>query len=215
MNDFLTNSENLAVAEFAAAELAAAGLLAELGKISRDAAYKTRIINEKDAAAYLAYCGVSAIFDQVGCGLATARAGQSRWKEIKLDLSERPQCDFFPIDFCPEISPELASYFKGPGKNDFDPMFPPFGESAEVLGIPPRALVRKHRLRQVNRSLNKLADRVSLCMRMREALRRAMAKQARIKRAEQLEENRIVWQDLLSRLKAEGQRAIARPAGVS
>ena len=46
MNDFLTNSENLAVAEFAAAELAAAGLLAELGKISRDAAYKTRIINE-------------------------------------------------------------------------------------------------------------------------------------------------------------------------
>ena len=210
MNDFLTNSENLAVAEFAAAELAAAELSAELGKINP--AYKTRITNEKDAAvAYLVHYGVSATLDQVDCELTKARVGQSRWKEIKLDLSERPQCGFFPIDFCPEISPELASYYKGPGKADLKdfgktdlyPMFPLLGESAEVLGIQPRALVRKHWLPEVNRSLNKLADRVSLCMRMREALRLAMAKQARIKRAEQ---NRIALQGLLSRMKAEGQR---------
>jgi hypothetical protein len=218
MNNFLTNSENLAVAEFAAAELAAAGLLAELGKINP--AYKTRIINEKDAVAYLVRYGVSATLDQLDCELIKARVGQSRWKEMKQDLSEGPQCGL-PIDFCPEISPELAAYYKGPGKadlkdfgkTDFYPMFPLLGESAEVLGIQPRALVRKHWLPEVNRSLNKLADRVSLCMRMREALRLAMAKQARIKRAEQ---NRIARQDLLSQLKAEeGQRAIARPAGVS
>jgi hypothetical protein len=117
MTDLLTTPEILAAAE----------LLAELGEINdEELANVIPIDSVEDALAYVAYRGVPAIFDQVGRELGRARAGQGSWKQMKLDLLEKPEGAICPIDYCPELAPELAAYYKGEGKMDLDnPLFPP------------------------------------------------------------------------------------------
>jgi hypothetical protein len=103
MTDLLTTPEILAAAK----------LMAELGEINdEDLASVIPIDSVQNALAYLAYRGVPAIFDQVGRELGRARAGQGCWKQMKLDLLEKPESAICPIDYCPELAPELAAYYK-------------------------------------------------------------------------------------------------------
>lgn len=127
MTDLLTTPEILGAAE----------LLAELGEINdEELACVIPIGSMEDALAYLAYRGVPAILEQVGYELARARAGQGSWKQMKLDLLEEPDDRICPIDYCPELAPELAAYYKSHGREDLDnQLFPPpqLSEFADVL----------------------------------------------------------------------------------
>ena len=177
MTDLLTTPEILAAAE----------LLAELGEINDDDLGSVIPINSvEDALAYVAYRGVPAILEQVGYELARARAGQGSWKQMKLDLLEEPENGICPIDYCPEIAPELAAYYKSHGRQDLDnQLFPPPqpSEFADVLDVYTLALVREHTLEKVEGHLRRFARKIRQHAEMREALRRVIAKQAQTDRA--------------------------------
>ena len=44
--------------------------------------------------------------------LRMARLGEGKWKEMKLDLQGRPGALVYPLDYCPEISPEEVASLK-------------------------------------------------------------------------------------------------------
>jgi hypothetical protein len=209
MTDLLTTPEILAAAE----------LLTERGEINdEELACVIPIGSMEDALAYLAYRGVPAILEQVGYELARARAGQGSWKQMKLDLLEKPESGTCPLDYCPELAPELAAYYKGHGKEDLDnQLFPPaqLSEFADVLEVCRSVLVTEHTLEQVERHLRRFARKIRQHAEMREALTRVIAKQAQTDRAVEADRARIHRQELLSRLKAEGLRRSQDAAGYS
>ena len=200
MTDLLTTPEILAAAE----------LLAERGEINdEELACVIPIGSMEDALAYLAYRGVPAILEQVSYELARARAGRGVWKQIKLDLLEEPVDGICPIEYCTELAPELAAYYKGEGKMDLDnQLFPPpqLSEFADVLEVCTSALVAKQTREQVEGHLRRFARKTRQHAEMREALRRVIAKQAQTDRAVQADRARIHRQELLARLKADARR---------
>jgi hypothetical protein len=186
--------------------LAAAEALTELGEITEYSASETWPTSMEDALAHLANYGVPAVLEQVGCELAESRVGQGWWKEMKLDLLEKPDGRVFPIDYLPAVAPELALYYKGEGKADLETVFlSPLDEVADALDIPPVALVTEHSRVQVDRYLRKFAARIRQCILIRETLRVEMAKQAQIGREAKAELNRIHRRDFISQLMAERQ----------
>jgi hypothetical protein len=138
---------------------------------------------------------------------------------MKLNLLEKPENGIFPIDYRPEIAPELAAYFKSRGKMDLDDQLfqpPQLSEFADVLEVYTFALVMEHTLEQVEGHLRRFARKIRQHAEMREALRRVIAKQAQTDRAAQADRARIHRQELLSRLKADARRvsaARAQPSG--
>ena len=200
MTDLFTTPEILAAAE----------LLTERGEINdEELANVIPIDSMQDAIAYLACRGVPAIFDQVGHELGRTRAGQGLWKQMKLDLLEKPENGICPIDYHPELAPELAAYYKSHGKMDLDDqLFPPpqLSEFAELLEVCMSALVTEHTLEQLEGHLSRFARKIGQQAEMREALRRVLAKQAQTDRAARADRARIDRQELLSQLKADARR---------
>ena len=171
MTDHLTTPEILAAAE----------LLTERGEINdEELANVIPIDSVEDALAYLAYRGVPAIFDQVGRELGRARAGQGCWKQMKLDLLEKPESGIWPIDYCPELAPELAVYYKSHGKMDLDNQLFRLLSSASsrTLEVNTLALVVRARTGTRGRPSQQVRRKIRQHAEMREALRRVITKQA-------------------------------------
>jgi hypothetical protein len=56
--------------------------------------------------------GLQHDYRQADRQLLMARLGEGKWKEMKLDLLNKPGALVYPLDYCPEISPEEVAYLK-------------------------------------------------------------------------------------------------------
>jgi hypothetical protein len=105
--------------------------------------------------------------------LIKARVGKDRWRQMHIVLTSNPTERVYPLDFCPELSPEAAAFYKR--KDWFD--FPPFpsldtcdiladtlalGESGEIFD--------QYNLEQASRQLQYFTKKVNMLETTRNAL---------------------------------------------
>ena len=106
--------------------------------------------------------------------LIKARVGEDRWRQMHLVLRSNPTGSVCPLDFCPELSPEVVGFYKRGDWIDFPsvPSLDTCDVLADMLALGPTGeIFVQYELKGVNAQLRYFAEKIDTL----EATRKALA----------------------------------------
>jgi len=109
--------------------------------------------------------------------LLMARLGEGKRKEMKLDLLNKPGALVYPLDYCPEITPEEVAYLKtDEGLRDLAnlPCCDMTRKLTDMLCLGEAEFFMDYGLETVEHMLSVLAEKVAALMTVRDMLQAAL-----------------------------------------